>query len=315
MTKLNVRFNRIVLLASASVLTVLQAGNPSVNALPAELVLRAKRVASANVPNGTFSYYVPKQPREVLVLVHGYPWRDGSRTMEQLRDHTSDYVARWRAFAEKHGLILIAPAFGSGDFEGFRALFGRRVDADEFVIELVDLFTQRYLDGGESRFSLYGHSAGAQFAGRFLVVHPQRVKTVVISAPSTYPIPNPAFRWPYGMRATTRREQTSGGPATGKDPAKSAGAAYEPDQQGWVDALEQTSIRVIVGTADLDRRTPIAGQPGMTRVARAEDWMAAMQALAEKHNIDPDLRLVKVDGIAHDPVALTPASQRLLMAE
>ena len=49
-------------------------------------------------------------------------------------------------------------------------------------------------------------------------------------------------------------------------------------------------------------------------IARAENWVAAMKSLADDRKIDADLRLTIVNGIAHDPVALTPAAQDLLLA-
>ena len=48
-------------------------------------------------------------------------------------------------------------------------------------------------------FSLHGHSAGAQFAARYLIAHPGRLDHVILSAPSAYPLPDPGVAWPNGM--------------------------------------------------------------------------------------------------------------------
>jgi pimeloyl-ACP methyl ester carboxylesterase len=279
------------------------------------LRLARDTVATAETTNGTFAYFIPTTARDILVLAHGYPWRDGSRSMNDLRDHARAYVERWRPFAERQGLILIAPAFGSGDFAGYRALFGRRVDADKFVIELVDTVAHRFLEGDDERFFLYGHSAGAQFATRFLVAHPGRLKTVVISAPATYPFPDPAVRWPYGMGPVVRTAATSGDAESGKDPLKASGTRYEPNRQAWTEALRSVSIRVLVGSDDLRLQSPHPGQRGATRVSRARYWVDAMQALANDRKVDADLRLQMVEGVNHDPVALTRPAQDLLIAE
>ena len=91
------------------------------------------RVTLKQTELGTFAVYVPNEPRDVLVLVHGYPWPDGTRTMSQLADHVTDYANRWHSFAAERQLILLVPAFGSGNFLGYRELFGARIDSDEFV--------------------------------------------------------------------------------------------------------------------------------------------------------------------------------------
>ena len=150
------------------------------------------------------AYFVPARARGVLVLAHGYPWPDDSRSLPELAEHARGYVERWRPFAEEHCLILLAPAFGSGKLAGYRELFGRRIDPDELVNRLVDAFGGRFVEGFDGRFLLYGHSAGGQFASRYLVAHPRRLQAVILSAPSTYPFPESAVAWPYGMAPVER---------------------------------------------------------------------------------------------------------------
>ncbi len=86
---------------------------------------------------GTFYAYVPTtvaEKPEILVLVHGTPPKD-----ETAETNAHYYVSNWIDFAEKHGYILIAPAFNQQDFSsrrgdhalsGYRGLFGRKIDAD-----------------------------------------------------------------------------------------------------------------------------------------------------------------------------------------
>lgn len=272
------------------------------------------RVASATIPTGSFAYFVPDRPRDVALLVHGYPWPDDSRTIPQLIDHAVSYVTRWQSFADEQGMILIAPAFGSGDFAGYRELFGRRIDADAFADSLAQSIGARFIDGFDGRFYLYGHSAGGQFAGRFLVRHAERLKGVVISAPSTYPFPDASVPWPYGMAAVVRSAELSGTPETGKDPANAAGAEFRPDPAGWLEALE-VPVAVIVGSADDEPRADYPGQTGKTRIERAQAWVSAMGELARSNEKTDHLSLTLVEGVAHDPVALTVRSQELLLRD
>jgi hypothetical protein len=49
------------------------------------------------------------------------------------------------------------------------------------------------------RLSLHGHSADAQFDARYLVTHPQFLDQVVLSAPSTFPMPGAEIPWRNGV--------------------------------------------------------------------------------------------------------------------
>jgi poly(3-hydroxybutyrate) depolymerase len=117
------------------------------------------------------------------------------------------YATTWMDFAKKRGFILLAPTFNQEDFSsrrgdhalsGYRGLFGRQIGADEWVLRLVRAHQEAF-GSANGRFYLYGHSAGGQFSGRFLVTHPESVKAAVISSAATYPQPNAEVAWPFGM--------------------------------------------------------------------------------------------------------------------
>ncbi len=169
--------------------------------------------------------FVPSVPARVLVLAHGFPWLDGSRSDDDLATYAQEAVDRWTAFAEAQQALVVAPVFGGRDFGGYRALFGRRTDADEFVNATVAELGAKHIPRFCGRFSLHGHSAGAQFAARYLVTHPSRLEAVVLSAPGAYPFPDPALPWPNGMGAVVR-DELSGSIDDGKAPGRAAGAIY-----------------------------------------------------------------------------------------
>lgn len=260
---------------------------------------------------GSWASFVPADPSGILVLAHGYPWPDDSRTAAQLEAHARAYVERWRPFATERGLVLVAPAFGSGDFAGYRELFGKRVDADAFVLDLVDRYGVALVEDFDGRFYLYGHSAGGQFAGRFLVQHAGRVAGVVLSAPSTYPFPDEGVAWPYGMAAAVR--DTLSGTAGSEKPADRAeGALFTPDTAGWGVAASRVPVRIVIGDRDDEPRAERPGQGGNTRIDRAVAWVRAMNGLAVSRGDTGAVAIRFVPGVAHDPVALTRPAQRLL---
>jgi|SRR6185437_2890272 len=112
--------------------------------------------------------FIPRNPTRLLVLAHGYPWPDGSKTDDELIAYARAAIDQWRGFAEQQHAILVAPAFGGIEFAGYRELTGRETSPDEFVNSLAD-------ELGYGTFSLHGHSAGAQFAARHLIAHPGRL--------------------------------------------------------------------------------------------------------------------------------------------
>jgi len=65
--------------------------------------------------------------------------------------------------------------------------------ADQEIIQLMnaffDIFPNNHVPGRRRRFSLFGHSGGGQFANRFLMVHPERLKRVAISGSGSFMLP------------------------------------------------------------------------------------------------------------------------------
>jgi pimeloyl-ACP methyl ester carboxylesterase len=255
--------------------------------------------------------FVPRGAVRVLVLAHGFPWADGSQSDGFLAEYARAAVERWTAFAEAHHAIVVAPAFGGSEFGGYRALFGRKIDADEFVNAVVDQVAGVYIPSFNGRFTLHGHSAGAQFAARYLVTHPERLEDVILSAPGAYPFPDPALPWPDGMAAVVR-DRLSGSRADGKAPDQAAGAVYAPRPAGWLAAASEVCVSVLVGSRDTNPQPPEPGQRGSTRIERAIAWVDSMHRHAKVSDRTPTIRLVQAEGLDHDEAAMAMPAQEIL---
>jgi pimeloyl-ACP methyl ester carboxylesterase len=260
---------------------------------------------------GHVASLVPASPVRVLVLAHGFPWPDGTKSDGYLARYAEAAVERWATFAEAHHAIVVAPAFGGRDFGGYRALFGRRIDADELVNALVDELGREHIPDFGGRFSLHGHSAGAQFSARYLVTHPGRLEAVVLSAPGAYPWPDPALPWPDGM-APVVRDELSGSAAGGKAPDQAAGSVYAPRPAGWLDAASDVFVAVLVGTRDTDTQPAEPGQLGSTRIERATEWVDSMHRHARAGGRTPAIQLVQAEGLDHDEAAMAIPAQEIL---
>ena len=237
--------------------------------------------------------FVPSDPVRVLVLAHGYPWPDGSRSDGDLIGYAQAAVQRWAAFAERHRAIVVAPAFGGQEFPLYREMLGRSIDPDEFVNLLAEKAGQEHIPRFGGRFSLHGHSAGAQFAARHLVTHPQRLDDVILSAPSAFPVPDPGIAWPNGMAPARRSE-------------------FSPRAAGWLSAATEVRVTVLVGSRDTERRPAAPGQQGATRIERATAWVESMRRHAQGAGKAVSVRLVAAEGLDHDEEAMAAPAQEVL---
>ncbi|HEX5458506.1 MAG TPA: hypothetical protein VFX20_00900 [Steroidobacteraceae bacterium] len=121
---------------------------------------------------------------QTLVVVHGSDFR---------HEVTCRYFA---ALAEETGCVVLAPLFAPAgaanpDPNGFKFLRSSHAEYDRVLLDLVEVAGER-LACARERFFLFGFSGGAQFAHRFLYVHPTRLHAVSIAAPGMVTLIDPA---------------------------------------------------------------------------------------------------------------------------
>jgi len=216
----------------------------------------------------------------IVVVLHGV-----NRDADRYRDE-------WRALADRYGFLLAVPEFSQAKFPGDDWYnFGGMVDAKgtpreraQWSFNVVDrVFADvRRLSGAERRgYSLYGHSAGAQFAHRFLLFAASPAVEMVVAANAgwyTLPVADEAF--PYGLK---------GSPATEAD----------------VRAFLARPLVLQLGEADTDsghsslRRTPEADSQGAHRFARGRNFMAVAEGEARRLGAPLAWRVVTVPGVGH----------------
>ncbi|MGE0718724.1 MAG: PHB depolymerase family esterase, partial [Alphaproteobacteria bacterium] len=144
---------------------------------------RGKTTVYACRADQRFSYccYVPKAHEAgdrrlpLLVAVHGT-----GRGMTAYRD-------AFAAFAERHGVVVLAPLFPAGitspdDLNSYKFLRAGDLHYDAVLLAMVAEAGQRWRVDTE-RFALFGFSGGGHFAHRFFFLHPERLSAVSIGAP------------------------------------------------------------------------------------------------------------------------------------
>ena len=226
-------------------------------------------------PSQEYMLYVPTRAARgasIFVTVHGI-----SRNLEE-------HATLLAPYADEHGMVLVAPSFTRDRHEGYQRLgagrAGRRADvALDAILDEVAAST-----GADARrFHLFGYSGGAQFAHRYTLAHPERVRGAVIGAAGWYTFPDDKTPYPYGL-----------GPS-----AERSGLRFDPAR------FLRVPITVLVGADDTEqgenlRRNPLVDrQQGTTRRERARRWVEAMNDAARRRGLEPPASYEEVAGIEH----------------
>ena len=235
----------------------------------------------------------------VLVVLHGV-----NRDADRYRDE-------WRQLGEQHDLLVVCPEFSSAKYPGDRYYnMGNVIDGDDIgakaqleshrVYPAID----RVFDEIRSRFgairatySLYGHSAGAQFAHRFLLfAQATKADLIVPANAGWYTMPDRNVDFPYGLK---------GLPTTDKELAA---------------ALGQRAM-ILLGDQDIDssdknlRRTPQANAQGAHRFARGKAFYDTAKAKAAELGVPFHWTLVTVPGVAHSNAGMARMAAKLIAGE
>lgn len=138
--------------------------------------------------DGRFSYlaHVPRaspRPLQTLVVVHG-------------SDFAHESMCRFfGALAEETACVVLAPLFApsgavNSDPNGFKFLRSSHAEYDRVLLDMVDAVGEQ-VGCARERFFLFGFSGGAQFAHRFLYVHPARLHALSVAAPGMVTLIDP----------------------------------------------------------------------------------------------------------------------------
>jgi hypothetical protein len=228
----------------------------------------ATRVQERRLPDGTsFDVYVPIRPAARL-LVTVIPVIDGVAPRSEGVEAPAD-------FADDHGYLVLSTCFDAES--GFHLLgVGGSVRHDLVVLQMIADVATEY-DIPTDRVSLFGYSAGGQFAHRFLYVHPERLEQVVVGAPGAVTLPHADQAWPRGVA----------------DLATVTGAALD------IAAIQRVRTLLYIGGQDDDPddpsldQDPMAAAFGTTRLARVRRLHTAWDDAGIGHEY------IEVPGVRH----------------
>jgi poly(3-hydroxybutyrate) depolymerase len=229
----------------------------------------------------------------VVFVMHGV-----NRDADRYRDE-------WAALARKHGFIVVVPQFSREDFPGSRGYntgyFSEKDGTPRpralwsfAAIEPLFDDVRRRFGTSDTRYDIYGHSAGAQFVHRYVLFMPEaRIGRAIAANAGWYTMPDRMIAFPYGL---------------GETPVDAAGLKQSLGQP----------LTVLLGTADTDRedkdlrKTPEADAQGPHRYARGQAFYAAGQKAATDAGAAFGWRLERVPGIGHSNAGMAGAAAALL---
>ena len=215
----------------------------------------------------------------VLFVMHGVG-RDADR-----------YLLEWRELSLRSGVIVVVPEFSAEGFPGagnynFGAVFDEagalRPRAAWSYSSIEPLFDalRKQESLATDRYWLFGHSAGAQFVHRLVMLGggPRMIAAMAANSGS-YMMPSRSERWPFGLD----------------------GAPVRDAQAGFA-----TPMVVMLGDADADPqhrslpRQPEAMRQGPHRFARGLNFYDTARRAAAADSLRFNWSCVVVPGVAHD---------------
>ena len=241
----------------------------------------------------------------VVFVLHGM-----SRTPKNYRDH-------WRTYAQRYGFIILAPDFskelfpgrtyslgnifavpekGQRDAQGPGAKNPQALWSYRAVDKLFADFAATREKTAQSRYYLFGHSAGGQFVHRMPAFLPDaKVKMAIAANSGWYSLPDLDKDWPYGFKNT---------------------GLTTDDMKRYL----SLPLVVLLGENDNDPKhhqlvhNSETDAQGENRLERGRFFFARGAALAEKLQVPFGWKLQTVPGGAHSNSSMAGAAAAIFAA-
>ncbi|MGH8773057.1 MAG: alpha/beta hydrolase family protein, partial [Burkholderiales bacterium] len=222
-------------------------------------------------PGQWYFLYLPRcdwKDAPIVVSVHG------------ITRNAYEHAMLFAPYAERHGVILIAPLFTRERHRRYQRLGREReVARADVVLDNIIADTCVLTRGQAHKVYLFGYSGGGQFVHRYAFAHPGRVAAIVIGAAGWYTFPDREMPYPQGIRS----------------------AAFEFDPAEFL----TIPATVFVGENDTGRddafntSVSLDSHQGETRLERGRRWIEAMREAAAAHRYDTRFEFQTLPGSDH----------------
>jgi poly(3-hydroxybutyrate) depolymerase len=225
--------------------------------------------------------------------------------MHGVRRNADDYRNTWIAPAETRRFLVVAPEMSQAAFPGDAGYnFGNMVDESGVArpperwawrtIERIFDATRAATGSTRITYSIFGHSAGAQFVHRFVMyAEVARLDAAIAANAGWYTVPMFDVAFPYGLKGS-------------------------PSDATRMKANFAKPLVILLGDRDIDpnhkalRRDAGADAQGTYRLARGQYFMRASAVEAQRLGASFAWRMETVPGVAHNETGMTAAAVRWL---
>ena len=151
-----------------------------------------------------------KDQDDIVFVMHG-----GGRNAD-------DYLQAWIELADINNLLIVAPEFENkfskyttNDYQegNLYTFFGTKNPKSEWAYTVVENIFDHIKSVNNitnEQYDIFGHSAGAQFVHRMVMLMPEsRIGTAIAANSGFYSLPNENLEFPYGIKNTETDLQKS----------------------------------------------------------------------------------------------------------
>jgi len=261
-------------------------------------------ISASEINQTTFAYWnkpdieiyyissdVIDENTKVIFVIHG-----NTRNAE-------DYLSEWRPYIAKKNVIVVAPKFTKESFKYFALLemaqsSGKvNKDESEYInnsISLIFNFIKSKFSLNTQTYSMFGHSAGAQFTHRYMLLSDdKRISSAVIANAGWYTFISTA-EFPYGI--------------------KNAPIKISSDHIRWYTA---SKVNLLIGSDDVGFKSLNTSKgaqiQGINRYERANNYFNTLIKEAEKNNYVLRWNFKVLDNVDHDYKKITPIAADILL--
>jgi pimeloyl-ACP methyl ester carboxylesterase len=247
-------------------------------------------------PDVEIFYITPKKidkDTKLLFVIHG-----NSR-------NAKDYISAWIPHIKNKNIILVAPQFDKSSFRYFALLESATSSGninnnpDDYINKSISSFFnffQSKFSLSTSKYMMFGHSAGAQFTHRYMLLsNDKRISMAVIANAGWYTFLN-GNSFPYGI--------------------KNSPIDISSDHIKWF-MSNKTSL--LIGNNDINLKSVNsskgAQRQGITRVDRANSYFESLVNISDDNNIPFRWSYKVVDKADHDYLKMTPVAAKILLED
>ena len=218
--------------------------------------------------------------------------------------NADDYLKVWIKLSEGKNVALFAPHFKRNSFISFNTLQMStsngviRANTDLYLNNSIDTlfeFIKSKFNLKSKRYDIYGHSAGAHFVHRYLLMSKDpQVNIAVAANAGWYTFLNGAD-FPYGVKNT---------PISLSD--------------NNVKKFLSMDLHILIGSNDIDVNSSInksngAQNQGLNRFQRAKNFFEYTESIVEQNNLEFNWQYQVVSGAPHSNKVMSKAAVLILL--